>query len=97
LAAIPCTARAQESGVIAGRVITQTGSRPVVGAQVAVQDQGGKGAVTDASGRFRITGLTGSQVVVNVRMLGYQALNQTVSVGSTDLQFAMSERAVELN
>lgn len=97
LAAIPCAARAQDAGVIAGRVITQTGSRPIVGAQVAVQDQGGRGAVTDASGRFRITGLTGSQVVVNVRMLGYQALTQTVNVGATDLQFAMSERALELN
>ena len=97
LVAAPSAARAQESGVIAGRVVTQTGSRPIVGAQVAVQDQGGKGAVTDASGRFRITGLTGSEVVVNVRMLGYQALNQTVRVGSTDLQFAMSERALELN
>ncbi len=97
LAAIPSAARAQDAGVIAGRVITQTGSRPLVGAQVAVQDQGGKGAVTDASGRFRIAGLTGTDVVVNVRMLGYQALTQTVRVGSTDLQFAMSERALELN
>jgi TonB-linked SusC/RagA family outer membrane protein len=98
LVAMPQAARAQqEGGVIAGRVITQTGSRPIVGAQVAVQDQGGKGAVTDASGRFRITGLTGTDVVVNVRMLGYQALNQTVRVGTTDVQFAMSERALELN
>jgi TonB-linked SusC/RagA family outer membrane protein len=30
-------------------------------------------------------------------MLGYQAINQTVRVGSTDVQFAMSERALELN
>ena len=97
LVAVPNTARAQESGVIGGRVVTQSGSRPIVGAQVTVQDQGGRGAVTDASGRFRITGLTGSDVVVSVRMLGYQALNQTVRVGSTDLQFAMSERALELN
>ena len=98
LVALPCAARAQqEGGVIAGRVITQTGSRPIIGAQVSVPDQGGRGAVTDASGRFRITGLTGSEVVVNVRMLGYQAISQTVRVGSTDLQLAMSERALELN
>jgi TonB-linked SusC/RagA family outer membrane protein len=98
LLAIPCAARAQqEGGVIAGRVITQTGSRPIIGAQVAVQDQGGRGAVTDAAGRFRITGLSGTEVVVSVRMLGYQAINQTVRVGSTDVQVAMSERALELN
>ncbi|HEV8235384.1 MAG TPA: carboxypeptidase-like regulatory domain-containing protein, partial [Gemmatimonadaceae bacterium] len=97
LVATPRVARAQEGGVVAGRVITQTGSRPIIGAQVAVQDQGGRGAVTDAAGRFRITGLTGSDVVVSVRMLGYQAISQTVRVGTTDVQFAMSERALELN
>jgi len=93
----PRSARAQEGGVIAGRVITQTGSRPIVGAQIAVQEQAGKGAVTDASGRFRITGVTGTDVIVNVRMIGYQAITQTVKVGNTNLQFAMSERALELN
>src|SRR5689334_6230923 len=97
LLASPRAARAQESGVIAGRVITQTGSRPIVGAQVAVADQAGKGAVTDASGRFRIVGVSGTDVVLNVRMIGYQAISQTVRVGSVNLQFAMSERALELN
>jgi TonB-linked SusC/RagA family outer membrane protein len=97
LLASPRAARAQEAGVIAGRVITQTGSQPIVGAQVAVQDQAGKGAVTDASGRFRISGVSGTDVTVNVRMIGYQAISQTVRVGNTNLQFAMSERALELN
>ncbi|HEY2375041.1 MAG TPA: SusC/RagA family TonB-linked outer membrane protein [Gemmatimonadaceae bacterium] len=96
LLAVPRSARAQE-GVIAGTVITQSGARPLPGVQVAVLDQAGKGAVTDASGRFRITGVTGSQVVVNARMIGYRAITQTVSVGTTNLQFAMSERALELD
>lgn len=94
---VPRNARAQDGGVLAGTVITEAGSRPLSGAQVAVQDQPGKGAVTDASGRFRITGVAGSQVVVNVRMIGYRAVNQTVRVGSQDLRFSMSERAVELD
>lgn len=55
-AATPCAAHAQE-GVIAGSVITEVGARPNAGAQVAVQDQAGKGAGTDADGRFRITGV----------------------------------------
>src|SRR5438477_783933 len=96
LIAFPRSAHAQE-GVIAGTVVTQTGARPISGAQVAIQDQAGKGAVTDAAGRFRITGLTGSQAVVNVRMIGYRALTQTVAVGATDLRFSMTERAVELD
>ena len=96
LAAMPSTARAQE-GVIAGTVVTEAGSRPLADAQVTIPDQAGKGAVTDGAGRFRITGLTGSQVVVNVRLIGYRAITRTVNVGTTNLQFAMAERAVELN
>ena len=96
LIAAPRPARAQD-GVIAGTVVTEAGSRPISGAQIAIQDQAGKGAVTDVAGRFRITGVTGSEVVVNVRMIGYRAINQTVRVGTTDVRFAMSERAVELD
>jgi TonB-linked SusC/RagA family outer membrane protein len=95
--AAPRAARAQDGGVVAGTVVTEAGSRPLVGVQVAVQDQAGKGAVTDGNGRFRITGLTGTEVIVNVRMIGYRAMNRMVRVGSTDVRFAMSERAVELD
>src|SRR3954471_11003974 len=94
---VPRFARAQDGRVIAGTVVTEAGSRPLGGAQVAVQDQAGKGAVTDANGRFRITGVAGSQVVVNVRMIGYRAVTQTIRVGAQDLRFTMSERAVELD
>ena len=97
LAALPRAARAQDAGVLAGRVITEAGARPLPGVQIAVQDQAGKGAVTDASGRFRISGVTGSQVVLNVRMIGYRAITQTVTVGATNLQFAMTERPLELD
>ena len=96
LLALPHAAYAQE-GVIAGTVVTETGSRALAGAQVTLPDQAGKGAVTDAAGRFRIAGLTGTQAVVNVRMIGYRAVTQTVRVGQTDLRFAMAERAVELD
>jgi TonB-linked SusC/RagA family outer membrane protein len=96
LAISPRTAQAQE-GVVAGIVVTEAGSRPLPGAQVAIQDQAGKGAITDAAGRFRISGLSGNEVVVSVRMIGYRALTQMVRVGATDLRFAMIERALELD
>ena len=86
-----------QSGTIAGVVLVEGSQRPLADAQVAVQGQLGRGAVTSASGRFRIEGVSGTDVVVNVRMIGYRALTQTVRVGSTNLQFVLSEQALELN
>jgi TonB-dependent SusC/RagA subfamily outer membrane receptor len=96
LAATPVVAAAQENAV-AGTVVTERSERPIPGAQVVVQGETGRGAVTDASGRFRITGLTGPSVTLNVRMIGYRAITQTVRVGTTTNRFALSERAVELD
>ena len=91
----PHEARAQD-GVIAGSVVVEGSARPLSGAQITVQGVEGKGAVSDASGRFRITGLTGAQVTLVARMIGYRVQTQAVRVGATDVRFAMSERPVEL-
>ena len=96
LGAAPATLLAQES-VVAGSVVSERSDRPIAGAQVVVQGEVGKGAVTDASGRFRITGLTGPTVTLNVRMIGYRAVSQTVRVGTMDVRFPLNERAVELD
>jgi TonB-linked SusC/RagA family outer membrane protein len=88
---------AAQAGVIAGTVVTDAGQRPLPGAQVTVVGQDGRGAVSDASGRFRISGVTGDQVTVMVRMIGYRVATQTVRVGQTDLRFSMTERPVELD
>jgi TonB-linked SusC/RagA family outer membrane protein len=94
--AVPRLATAQD-GIIAGTVYSEGQLRPIAGAQVSVADQAGKGAVSDASGRFRITGVSGSQVSLNVRMIGYRAATQTVRVGATDVRFVLGERPVELD
>jgi TonB-dependent SusC/RagA subfamily outer membrane receptor len=94
--AVPRLAAAQD-GVIAGTVYTEGSLRPIAGAQISIADQAGKGAVSDASGRFRITGVAGSQVSLNARMIGYRAVTQSVRVGATDVRFLMSERPVELD
>jgi TonB-linked SusC/RagA family outer membrane protein len=92
----PSAARAQE-GVVAGSVVVEGSSRPLSGAQVTVQGQEGRGAVSDASGRFRITGLPAAgQVTLVARMIGYRPATQSVRIGATDVRFGMSERAVEL-
>ena len=89
-------ARAQE-GTISGTVMAEGAQRPVPGAQVSVVGQAGKEAASDASGRFRIAGVTGSTVTVSVRALGFRPDSQSVTVGSTNVRFVLSQRAVELN
>src|SRR5258708_5119116 len=93
-AAAPLLSQAQKD-VIAGTVAAAGSQRPLPGAQVSVDGQGGRVGVTDASGRFRITGVTGADIVINARLLGYRPEKQTVRVGTTDIHFTMSERALE--
>ncbi len=96
LLAVPAGVRAQEN-VIAGTVLVEGSLRPLTGAQVAVANVAGKGAIADANGRFRITGLTGPTVTINVRAIGYRQVTEQVRVGSTTLRVLMQERALELN
>src|SRR5262245_29905474 len=74
---------AQQPGTVSGTVLVEGTQRPVTGATVAVEGQTGVGATTDASGKFRITGLTGTTVTLSARALGYRPETQTVNVGST--------------
>lgn len=92
----PAAARAQ-SGTISGSVVDASSQRPLAGAQVAVEGQPGRGAVSDASGRFRISGVTGTSVTLEARLIGYGPVTQTAQVGATDVRFQLSPRAIELN
>ncbi len=65
LSAAPYLARAQD--VVAGTSVVGGSQRPLPGAQVSIEGQTGKGATADANGRFRVTGVTGTQVTLNVR------------------------------
>ena len=96
LGAAPVIAQAQQ-GTVSGTVLVEGAQRPLPGAQVVVEGQTGVGTTTDASGRFRISGLSGTSVTLSVRALGYRPETQTVNVGSTNLRFVLSTRAVELN
>ena len=90
------TASAQQ-GTVAGIVVVEGSQRPLPGAQVTIQGDASRGAIADASGRFRISGLAGTSVTLDARMIGYRPMSQTVAVGATNVRFGMSERAVELN
>ncbi|HEX3868744.1 MAG TPA: SusC/RagA family TonB-linked outer membrane protein [Gemmatimonadaceae bacterium] len=88
---------AAQEGSVAGTTVTEGTQRALSGVQISVDGAPGKGAVTDASGRFRITGLTGSSVVLDVRSIGYRPMKDTVRVGANDVRISLSVRAIELN
>jgi TonB-linked SusC/RagA family outer membrane protein len=94
--ATPHLARAQ-TGVVSGTIVVEGSQRPLAGAQIMVDRDPSKGAISDASGQFRITGLSGPTVRLDARMIGYRPATQTVNVGAANVRFVMAERAVELN
>ena len=96
LVAAAASPAAAQDGVIAGTVMAGRTDRAVTGAQVTVQGQAGRGAVADASGRFRITGVAGTEVVLQARLIGYQTATQTVRVGDLNVRLTMNEAPVSL-
>lgn len=86
-----------QGGAISGVVVTEGSLRPLANAQISVDGQAGRGAVTDAAGRFRLAGVTGSTVTLTARLLGFRQATRTAAVGATDVRFVLAERAVELN
>ncbi|MFI5312273.1 MAG: SusC/RagA family TonB-linked outer membrane protein, partial [Gemmatimonadales bacterium] len=96
LLAAPQAARAQ-TGAVEGTVVAEGSRRPLPGAQITVVGVPGKGAVSDAAGRFRIAGLPGTTVILNARLLGYRPVTDTVRVGSMAVSYVLSERALELS
>jgi TonB-linked SusC/RagA family outer membrane protein len=86
-----------QNGIVEGTVVSENSQRPLSGVEIAVAGVPGKGALTDASGRFRLTGLTGTTVILNARSIGLRPVTDTVSVGATNVRIVMSQRALELN
>jgi TonB-linked SusC/RagA family outer membrane protein len=85
-----------QQGTVAGVVIAETSLRPLAGAQVTVEGTQ-RGTIADASGRFVIPGLTGTEVTLRVTMLGFRAVTRAVRVGDANVRIALAESAVELD
>lgn len=81
---------------VAGTVVDAKTGQPLPGAQVEAVGTG-RGAVTDAEGRFRIVGLTGGPVTLRVQRIGYRTTDQRVSVGALAVRFALDETAIRLD
>ncbi|MEJ2539262.1 MAG: TonB-dependent receptor [Gemmatimonadota bacterium] len=89
----------QSTGRIIGRVVDAATARPLVGAQVYVND-GVVGTLSDLNGRYVLTGVPVGQVEVTVQQLGYGTKTVTgVSVNAdevTALDITLEESAVEI-
>src|SRR5690348_7780965 len=86
------TARAQE---VSGRVQAVGTSEPIAGAQITVPG-GAQRATSDQQGRFRLTGLTGTTVTIEVRRIGYRSDRFTARVGQTDLVVSLTAAPTSL-
>jgi TonB-linked SusC/RagA family outer membrane protein len=89
---VPASSQAQD---VRG-VVTSAGGTGIPQAQVRVVGTD-RAAVTDQAGRFRITGLSGTEVTLEVRRIGYRPLTQSVRVGAADVRLSLTEQAVSLD
>jgi TonB-dependent SusC/RagA subfamily outer membrane receptor len=97
-ATAPAAAQQPESGIISGVVTEAASGRPVVGAQVGIAGTQ-LGAATNSAGRFTIANVPVGSHALQVRMIGYSALERTVAVANgqaTTANFQLSARAVML-
>ena len=85
-----------QTGVIAGTVVS-AGSGVGVPAVTVMVPGTTIGTTTDANGRFRLSGLSGSSATVEVRRIGFRLQRQTVTVGTMDLRFALAEQSISLD
>lgn len=87
------------TGTISGQVSQARTMRPLASAQVVVEGMQ-LGAITDASGFYRIQNVPAGDVVVSVQLLGFSSASQTVAVQSGEtatVDFQLSEQALDLD
>lgn len=95
IAVVPATLRAQDESV-SGVVLVETTRQPLANVQVSVQGTA-LTAVTDAAGRFRLTGLSGTDVVLEFRRIGYRPATVTARVGDLELRVLLAEKVLDLD
>ncbi len=84
------------SGTIRGRVIDAATQQPISGVTVTV---GNRAALTQADGRYTITGLPSGTYPLKTRMIGYAPVTQSVAVGGAQpgvVDLALTAQAISL-
>jgi TonB-linked SusC/RagA family outer membrane protein len=93
--AISATDAIAQGGTIAGTVVTNTGL-PIADAQVRIAEAN-RSVLTDANGRFRISGVPGNTVTIEARRIGFRSVQEVVTVGMTNLRLTLPEQVVALD
>jgi TonB-linked SusC/RagA family outer membrane protein len=91
----PVRVQAQQT-TVAGVVLDVRTNAPLQGVQITAEGTT-RGTTTDAQGRFRIDGLTGTEVTLRVELIGYRTVTQRVRVGDVEIRFALEQTAVGLD
>lgn len=89
----------QDTGTITGRITEAGTSRPLSGVQVTVEDTL-LGVLTNAEGRYMITGVPAGVRMVTVTRLGFREQTSSVTVqsgGTVALDFALQQEAIGLD
>lgn len=97
--ALPDVAVAQASGTISGRVIESGSGRPLTGAEIFLEGRS-RPAVTDANGEYTISNVPAGPATIRVRLIGYAAAGQTLTMraGQTvTADFEIARSAISLD
>ncbi len=103
-ATLLCSTARQAAGqntatIVVGTVTDAATQRPLANAQIVVVGTR-LGAMADADGRYRITGITPGAARLSARLIGYaqSTQNVTLAAGQTDtVNFALAQSAVTLS
>lgn len=99
VAALLAVPAAAQQTAVAGTVVSGSTLEPLAGVQVSI-DGTSLGALTDADGRYRISGAPTGDVTVRARMIGYQSGTQTAQVTAgqeVTVDFELAVAAVNLD
>src|SRR5947208_5668151 len=93
---VPLSAQ-QATGTVRGRVSDDATHQPLSGVSVAV---GGRGALTQADGRYVVTGVPAGTDTLRTRMIGYASAKRPVTVAGGDtvvVDLTLNAQAVSLS
>lgn len=89
------TPAAAQQGAVGGTVVAAGTSQPVAGAQVVITGTT-IGATTNERGEFRLAGVTGTIVTLEVRRIGYRLARVPARVGRDDNQVVLTQNPASL-